>query len=78
MKFYLKDANLKKNYPEKNTEILEIDLRRMTRALEIYLTEFVEGIPLEEFHKKSYIEDIDRVKVDINQDYDFVIIKITI
>ena len=44
MKFYLKDANLKKNYPEKNTEILEIDLRRMTRALEIYLTEFVEGI----------------------------------
>ena len=25
MKFYLKDANLKKNYPEKNTEILEID-----------------------------------------------------
>ena len=58
MKFYLKDANLKKNYPEKNTEILEIDLRRMTRALEIYLTEFVEGIPLEEFHKKSYIEDI--------------------
>ena len=28
--------------------------------------------------KESYIEDIDRVKVDINQDYDFVIIKITI
>lgn len=47
MKFYLKDANSKKNYHEKSTEILEIDLRRMTRALEIYLTEFVEGIPLE-------------------------------
>ena len=26
MKFYLKDANLKKNYPEKNTEILEIEI----------------------------------------------------
>lgn len=58
MKFYLKDANSKINYHEKSTEILEIDLRRMTRALEIYLTEFVEGIPLEELHKKGYIEDI--------------------
>ena len=71
MKFYLKDKYMDLNLinPEntnyknytitfKNTEILEIDLRRMTRALEIYLTEFVEGIPLEEFHKKSYIEDI--------------------
>lgn len=33
MKFYLKDANSKKNHSEKNTEILEIDLKRMTACI---------------------------------------------
>lgn len=58
MKFYLEDANYEKGYSKESTGILETDLKRMIRALEIYLTEFVEKIPLENLHKKSYIEKL--------------------
>lgn len=54
----LKSVNKENKDYEYNTDPLEDDLRRLIRALEIYLTEFVEKIPLDNSQKKFYIESI--------------------
>ena len=54
----LKSINAEKGYADDSAKVLEIDLQKLIRALEIYLTEFVEKIPLDNSHKKDYIENI--------------------